>query len=152
MGRSRTEDHDKRTRNVRPRESREGSASTVPAAVPSLPPLPITISEPATMITSIIEDLFVQDIDAEEGSGEKDKEEFKEDCLKLIMEHLFDGAGLAERILHALGEYPLRVSRADLTLSRGGIDPRGPTSQPTVGCLEIRCRGHSSIVHKGFPN
>jgi len=106
FGRAETADYDRRTRNVRPRESREGSA-TVTNPAPSLLSVPITLSESTATVSAIIEALYVQDIDAEEvspdGNKDKDKLEFKQTCLDLVLGQLFDVAGLAGRISAELG-------------------------------------------------
>jgi hypothetical protein len=63
------------------------------------------ISESSAAVIDILDGLYVQDIDAEEESGSKDKDEFKQDCLALVLEQLFDEAGMAQRIPLELGEY-----------------------------------------------
>lgn len=103
IGRAETADYDKRTRNVRPREVREGSTNA-PHLPPSLPLLPVAISESATNIVDILSALYVQDVDAEEESRSKDKEDFKQDCLTLVLGHLFDVVGMSERVSTELGE------------------------------------------------
>jgi hypothetical protein len=100
---------------VRPRESREGS-STAPVAGPSLPSLPMIISESASAVIDIMNGLYVQDIDAEEDMASKNKTEFKQECLTLVLEQLFDSAGMAERISSELGQstfYTNQSYRAD---------------------------------------
>jgi hypothetical protein len=103
IGRAETADYDRRGRNVRPRESREGSTSA-PAPAPSLPSIPSIILESTTATNDIVGAFYVQDIDAEEGKGDKDKQEFKQETLTLILSHLFDGPGLAEKISKELGK------------------------------------------------
>jgi hypothetical protein len=63
------------------------------------------ISESSAAVIDILDGLYVQGIDAEEESGSKDKDEFKQDCLALVLEQLFDEAGMAQRISLELGEY-----------------------------------------------
>jgi len=74
---------------------------------PSLLSVPITLSESTATVSAIIEALYVQDIDAEEvspdGNKDKDKLEFKQTCLDLVLGQLFDVAGLAGRISAELG-------------------------------------------------
>jgi hypothetical protein len=107
IGRAETADYDRRGRNVRPRESREGSTSA-PAPALSLPSIPSIILESTTAINDVVGAFYVQDIDAEEGEGDKDKEEFKQETLTLILSHLFDGPGLAEKLSKELGKSIIR--------------------------------------------
>jgi len=59
------------------------------------------MTESAGTIINILDTLYVQDIDAEEESG--DKAEFKQECLSLVLEQLFDSAGMAEKVSSELG-------------------------------------------------
>lgn len=102
MGRADTADYDRRGRNVRPRESRETSVNA-PVAVASLPTLPNVISESTAIIVDIIADLYVQDVDADEDIGSKDKEDFKQDFLAVVFAQLFDEAGMSQRFSLELG-------------------------------------------------
>lgn len=65
------------------------------------------MTESAATIVGILDTLWVQDIDAEEESGDKEKLEFKQECLTLVLEHLFDSAGTAERLSKELGKSAL---------------------------------------------
>jgi hypothetical protein len=103
IGRAETADYDRRGRNVRPRESRESSINA-PVPAPSLSPAPSVITESATTITDILDSLYVQDIDADEESGNKEKIEFQQECLTVVLEQLFDLAGMAEKISSELGK------------------------------------------------
>ena len=97
-----TADYDRRGRNVRPREPREGS-SAPPVPVPSLPPVPSLSTESAGTIIDILDSIYVQDIDADE-SGDKEKVEFKQECLTLVLGQMFDSAGMAEKVSSELGK------------------------------------------------
>jgi hypothetical protein len=109
IGRADTADYDRRTRHVRPRDSREGSLST-PVSTPSLAPLPPIILQSSSEVNEIIGGLYVPDVDAEEASDDKDKKEFEQDCLSFIMGELFDQAGLAEAISKELGRFTIGLS------------------------------------------
>jgi hypothetical protein len=74
------------------------------------------ISESASAVIDIMNGLYVQDIDAEEDMASKNKTEFKQECLTLVLEQLFDSAGMAERISSELGQstfYTNQSYRAD---------------------------------------
>lgn len=60
------------------------------------------MTESAATIVDILDTLWVQDIDAEEESG--DKAEFKQGCLSLVLEQLFDSTGMAEKVSSELGK------------------------------------------------
>jgi hypothetical protein len=64
------------------------------------------IIDTATAVLDVIGGLYVQDIDAEpEDGGEKDKLEFKQDCLDFVLCQLFDDVKLAENIAKELGMF-----------------------------------------------
>lgn len=56
-------------------------------------------------MVDIITGLYVQDIDAEEGDEEKDKEQFKDECLESILIQMFEAAGLSQQICKELGKF-----------------------------------------------
>ena len=69
------------------------------------------MTESAATIGDILDTLWVQDIDAEEESGDKEKLEFKQECLTLVLEHVFDSGGMAEKVSSELG---MSVTNTDL--------------------------------------
>jgi hypothetical protein len=114
FGRRGTADYDGRTRPrvVRPSEAREGSTAA-PMPTASLPPLPTILLDSSSEVTSIIGGLYVEDIDAEEGEGDKDKEEFERDCLTIVLQQMFGEPGMADRISKDLGMFTLKWETGD---------------------------------------
>lgn len=62
-------------------------------------------SESTNTVIDVLDQWYVEDIDAEpEVSSAKDKLEFKQECLKLILECLFDEVAAVDKIVKELGE------------------------------------------------
>ena len=57
------------------------------------------------MVVETFGTIFIQDVDAEAEADSKEKEQFKVDCSVVILQQLFDGPGLAEKISKELGKY-----------------------------------------------
>ena len=61
------------------------------------------MTESAATIIGILDAFYVQDIDSDEESRCKEKAEFKQECLNLVLEQMFDSAGTAEKVSFELG-------------------------------------------------
>jgi hypothetical protein len=50
----------------------------------------------------VLDGLYVQDIEADEGESAKDKVSFKQDVMKLLLDQLFDGRLISEAVAKEL--------------------------------------------------
>ena len=105
--RAATSDFDRRTRQRRAPDGDREASNTPAPPVPALPPLNLLIIDSASAVIDIIGQLYVEDVDAEDGTADQDKAEFKQECLDEILEGLFEERTVAETISKELGKSPL---------------------------------------------